>query len=84
MQAPRLNEAGGLVREVEAACKQGDMTITSRKAQEATGLLKSVPSIGHQDVGTKIPWSEKVLAPTLRPGSRPPRQLAASRRGGET
>lgn len=59
--------AGGLVREAEAACKQGDMTIASRKAQEALGLLKSVPSIGHQDVGAKIPPSEKALAPT-RPG----------------
>jgi hypothetical protein len=64
MQAPRLNEAGGLVHEAEAACKQGDMTIASRKAQDALGLLKSIPSIGHQDGGAKIPPSEKVLAPT--------------------
>lgn len=41
-----------LVREAEAACKQGDMSIASRKAQEALGLLKSVPP------------SEKVAAPT--------------------
>jgi hypothetical protein len=64
MQAPRLNEAGGLVREAEAACEQGDMTIASRKAQEALGLLKSVPSMGHQDGRAKIPPSEKVPAPT--------------------
>jgi hypothetical protein len=64
MRVPRLNEAGGLVREAEAACKQGDMSIASRKAQEALGLLKSVPAIGHQDAGAKIPPSEKVAAPT--------------------
>jgi len=64
MQAPSLSEAGGLVREAEAACKQGDMTIASRKAQEALGLLKSVPSIGHRDDGAKIPPSEKAPAPT--------------------
>jgi hypothetical protein len=63
MRASGLNEAGGLVREAEAACKQGDMSIASRKAQEALGLLKSVPEIG-QDVGAKIRPSEKVAAPT--------------------
>lgn len=64
MGALGLNEAGGLVREAEAACKQGDMSIASRKAQEALGLLKRVPAIGHQDVGARIPPSEKVAAPT--------------------
>jgi hypothetical protein len=59
-----LDEAGGLVREAEAACKQGDMTIASRKSQEALGLLKSVPAMGHQDTGAKIPPSERVPAPT--------------------
>lgn len=57
----------GLVREAEAACKQGDMGIAIRKAQEALRLLKSAPTIGHQDVGAKIPPAEKVPAPT-RPG----------------
>jgi len=64
MPAPRLNEAGGLVSEAEAACQQGDMTIASRKAQEALGLLKSVPAMGHQDVGAKISPPEKMPAPT--------------------
>jgi hypothetical protein len=64
MRAPRLDEAGGLVREDEAACKQGDMTIASRKAQEALGLLKSVPAMGHPDIGAKIPPSDRVPAPT--------------------
>lgn len=63
MQAPRLNEAGGLVREAEAACKRGDMSIASRKAQEVLGLLKSVPASGHQDVAVKIAPSEKVPTP---------------------
>lgn len=44
MRAPGLNEAGGLVREAEAACRQGDMSIASRKAQEALGLLKTAPT----------------------------------------
>jgi hypothetical protein len=64
IQALRRNEAGGLVSEAEAACKRGDMTMASQKAQEALGLLKSVPAMGHQDVGAKIPPSERVPAPT--------------------
>ncbi|HSE06104.1 MAG TPA: hypothetical protein VLK35_18290, partial [Methylomirabilota bacterium] len=67
MRAPGLNEAGGLVREAEAACKQGDMSIASRKAQEALGLLKNVPATGYPDVGAKAQPSEKMVAPT-RPG----------------
>ena len=64
MQPPRLSEADGLVREAKDACKQGDTTMASRKAQEALGLLKSVPSIDHQDVGAKISPSEKGPVPT--------------------
>lgn len=64
MQPPGLNEADGLVREAENACKQGDTITASRKAQEALGLLKSVPSIGHQDLGAKISPPEKAPVPT--------------------
>jgi hypothetical protein len=64
MQPPGLNEADGLVREAENACKQGDTTTASRKAQEALGLLKSVPSIGHPDLGAKISPPEKAPIPT--------------------
>lgn len=52
-----------LVREAEAACRQGDMSIASRKAQEALGLLKSGPAIGHPDVGGKDPM---FIGPTGR------------------
>jgi hypothetical protein len=38
--APRVKEAGGLVQESEAACPKGDMTLSTRKAGEALGLLK--------------------------------------------
>jgi hypothetical protein len=54
IQALRLNEAGGLVSEAEAACKRGDMTMASRKAQEALGLLKSVSAMGQQGGEAKI------------------------------
>jgi hypothetical protein len=57
IQAFTLHEAGGLVGEAEAACQQGDMTLASRKAQEALGLLKSVPATGQPGVGDKIPPS---------------------------
>ena len=40
IQAPRVNQASGLVQESEAACKKGDMALSTRKAQEALGLLK--------------------------------------------
>ena len=39
IQAPRVTQAGGLVQESEAACKTGDMTLSTRKAKEALGLL---------------------------------------------
>ena len=39
IQAPRVKQAGGLVRESEAACKKGDMALSTRKATEALGLL---------------------------------------------
>lgn len=63
IQASRLSKADGLVREAEAACKQGDMTMASRKAQEALGVLKSAPAIGQQDVGAKIRPSAKEPGP---------------------
>ena len=40
IQAPRVKQAGGLVQESEAACKKGDMALSTRKATEALGLLK--------------------------------------------
>jgi hypothetical protein len=40
IQAPRVQQAAGLIKESEAACKKGDMTLSSRKAKEALGLLK--------------------------------------------
>jgi hypothetical protein len=40
IQAPRVKQAGGLVQESEAACTKGDMTLSTRKAGEALGLLK--------------------------------------------
>jgi hypothetical protein len=40
IQAPRVKQAGGLVQESEAACKKGDMALSTRKAQEALRLLK--------------------------------------------
>lgn len=63
-QPTRLTEAGGLVREAEAACRQGDMTGAARKAHEALGVLRSAPVIGRPDVEVRIPPSEKPLAPT--------------------
>jgi hypothetical protein len=40
IQAPRVNQAAALVQESEAACKKGDMALSTRKAKEALGLLK--------------------------------------------
>lgn len=40
IQAPRVKQAGALVQESEAACKTGDMALSTRKAKEALGLLK--------------------------------------------
>jgi hypothetical protein len=35
-----VKQAGVLVQESEAACKKGDMALSTRKAKEALGLLK--------------------------------------------
>jgi hypothetical protein len=40
IQAPRVKKAGDLVRQAEAACNQGDMTLAAKKAQEALALLR--------------------------------------------
>jgi hypothetical protein len=40
MQAPRVTQATKLVQESEAACKKGDMALSTRKANEALNLLK--------------------------------------------
>jgi hypothetical protein len=40
IQAPRVKQAAGLVQQSEAACKTGDMALSTRKAKEALGLLK--------------------------------------------
>jgi hypothetical protein len=40
IQAPRVKQAAGLVQQSEAACKKGDMALSTRKAKEALGLLK--------------------------------------------
>ncbi len=40
IQAPRVNQAAALVQEADAACKKGDMALSTRKAKEALGLLK--------------------------------------------
>lgn len=40
IQAPRVKQAAALVQESEAACKKGDMALSTRTAQEALGLLK--------------------------------------------
>ena len=39
-RAQQVKRAGGLVREGDAACKKGDMTLATQKATEALGLLK--------------------------------------------
>jgi hypothetical protein len=63
-QAARLSEADGLVRDAETACKQGDMTLASRKAQEALGILKSTPAPGPDGTGVKIGPDARVPEPT--------------------
>ena len=40
IQAPRVNQAAALIKEADAACKKGDMALSTRKAKEALGLLK--------------------------------------------
>jgi hypothetical protein len=34
-----VNKAAALIKESEAACKKGDMALSTRKAKEALGLL---------------------------------------------
>ena len=40
IQAPRVSQAAALITEADAACKKGDMALSTRKAKEALGLLK--------------------------------------------
>jgi hypothetical protein len=40
IQAPRVNTAGTLIRQADAACKKGDMALAAQKAREALALLK--------------------------------------------
>ena len=40
IQAPRVKQASGLIQQSEAACKKGDMALSTSKAKEALGLLK--------------------------------------------
>jgi hypothetical protein len=40
VQASRVKQAGALIRQADAACKKGDMTLAAKKATEATTLLK--------------------------------------------
>ena len=35
-----MNQAAALVRQAEAACKKGEMSLSAQNAQEALGLLK--------------------------------------------
>jgi hypothetical protein len=59
----RLGEAEELVRHAEAACRQGDVIMASRKDQEALGILKSTPGSG-QGPGAKMPPSAKTPGAT--------------------
>ena len=40
IQAPRVKQAAALVQQSDAACKKGDMALSTKKAREALGLLK--------------------------------------------
>jgi|SRR5215470_13365000 len=40
IQAPRVAQATTLLQESEAACKKGDLALSSRKAKEALDFLK--------------------------------------------
>jgi hypothetical protein len=40
IQAPRVNKAGALIRQADAACKKGDMALAAQKAREALALPK--------------------------------------------
>jgi hypothetical protein len=53
-QASGSSLVDSLVREAEAACKQGDMTLASRKAQEALDVLKSAPATEREGVGARL------------------------------
>jgi hypothetical protein len=35
-----VKQASGLIQQSEAACKKGDMALSTRRAKEALGLLK--------------------------------------------
>ena len=39
-QPDQIKKAGALIRESDAACKKGDMALSTQKAKEALGLLK--------------------------------------------
>lgn len=40
IQAPRVKQATALVQQSDAACKKGEMALSTKKAREALGLLK--------------------------------------------
>jgi hypothetical protein len=40
VQAQRVDKAAALVRQADAACKKGDMSLASQKAKEALAVLK--------------------------------------------
>ena len=40
VQVPKVNKAATLLRQADAACKKGDMTLSAQKAKEALALLK--------------------------------------------
>ena len=58
VEPPRLGEAEELVSHAEAACRQGDVILASRKAQEALGILNG-PSGSRQGRGAKMPPPDK-------------------------
>lgn len=40
IQAPRVKQAAALVQQSDAACKKGDLALSTKKAREALSLLK--------------------------------------------
>ena len=40
VQAPRISKARALIRDSEAACKKGDLTLSAQKAEDALAALK--------------------------------------------
>ena len=40
VQAPRVDKGAALIRQADAACKKGDMSTASQKANEALAVLK--------------------------------------------